>query len=296
MWSFMLPVVMVTVVSSGGARVVSSGGARVVSGQTLCVGRSDRRCYKVAYFHDVSSRVAFWEASEACGTDGGQLLSIQSEEEQREVQELLEELRSGSDGGISDGDFWIGLSRSEGPDGSGGVASCPQSYRWTDGSPATFRKWYFDEPSCGGEACVVMYHQPAAQPGLGGAYLYTWNDDRCNMKHNFICKYDAERPLAEEEEDGAREGRGTESVSEEGGAGDAAGDRDTPPRVSATGAPGALLLYIVIPTVPLLLLVLAAALSGCAQALSGRSRGAKTPVHRSSLWISGTPRAECVAV
>lgn len=35
----------------------------------------------------------------------------------------------------------------------------------------------------------MMYHQPSALPGLGGAYLYQWNDDRCNMKHNFICKY-----------------------------------------------------------------------------------------------------------
>lgn len=52
------------------------------------------------------------------------------------------------------------------------------------------RNWYFDEPSCGGEACVVMYHQPTAQVGLGGPYLYQWNDDRCNMKHNFICKYE----------------------------------------------------------------------------------------------------------
>lgn len=52
------------------------------------------------------------------------------------------------------------------------------------------RKWYFDEPSCGGEACVVMYHQPTALHGLGGAYMYQWNDDRCNMKHNFICKYE----------------------------------------------------------------------------------------------------------
>lgn len=36
----------------------------------------------------------------------------------------------------------------------------------------------------------MMYHQPTALPGLGGAYLYQWNDDRCNMKHNFICKYE----------------------------------------------------------------------------------------------------------
>lgn len=53
----------------------------------------------------------------------------------------------------------------------------------------TTRNWYTDEPSCGSEACVVMYHQPTANPGLGGPYLYQWNDDRCNMKHNFICKY-----------------------------------------------------------------------------------------------------------
>lgn len=114
------------------------------------------------------------------------------------------------------------------PEHSNTFTSCPQLYQWTDGSPASFRwvwsycwtldptnsgslskvehsvvlmfqsfvlthdshrNWYFDEPSCGGEACVVMYHQPTAPSGLGGPYLYQWNDDRCNMKHNFICKY-----------------------------------------------------------------------------------------------------------
>lgn len=34
-----------------------------------------------------------------------------------------------------------------------------------------------------------MYHQPSAPPGDGGPYLFQWNDDRCNMKNNFICKY-----------------------------------------------------------------------------------------------------------
>lgn len=46
-----------------------------------------------------------------------------------------------------------------------------------------------DEPSCGGEVCVVLYHQPSAPPGVGGPYMFQWNDDRCNMKNNFICKY-----------------------------------------------------------------------------------------------------------
>lgn len=57
------------------------------------------------------------------------------------------------------------------------------------------RNWYTDEPSCGSEKCVVMYHQPTANPGLGGPYLYQWNDDRCNMKHNYICKYEPGRKL-----------------------------------------------------------------------------------------------------
>ncbi|OBS81781.1 hypothetical protein A6R68_24229, partial [Neotoma lepida] len=53
----------------------------------------------------------------------------------------------------------------------------------------SFRNWYVDEPSCGSEVCVVMYHQPSAPAGIGGSYMFQWNDDRCNMKNNFICKY-----------------------------------------------------------------------------------------------------------
>uniref|UniRef100_A0A8C9YZR7 Chondrolectin n=1 Tax=Sander lucioperca TaxID=283035 RepID=A0A8C9YZR7_SANLU len=156
------------------------------SGQTVCLGGPELPCYKIAYFHDVTSRVAFSEALEACKMDGGSLLSIESHAEQKDIENL------GGGGGIADGDFWIGLTRVDGVDQTETGSSfvfCSQRYRWTDGSLATFRNWYFDEPSCGGEACVVMYHQPTALHGLGGAYLYQWNDDRCNMKHNFICKY-----------------------------------------------------------------------------------------------------------
>ncbi|MEQ2292539.1 hypothetical protein AMECASPLE_024112 [Ameca splendens] len=143
---------------------------------------------------NASGRVAFNEARQACEMDGGALLSIESPSEQRDVEHLLQALRSGAVGGakgegtISDGDFWIGLTRVGATDNT--LTPCSDLYQWIDGSVATFRNWYFDEPSCGGEACVVMYHQPTAPSGLGGAYLYQWNDDRCNMKHNFICKYE----------------------------------------------------------------------------------------------------------
>lgn len=53
------------------------------------------------------------------------------------------------------------------------------------------RNWHWDEPSCGYEVCVVMYHQPSAPRGLGGLYMFQWNDDNCETKNNFICKYTA---------------------------------------------------------------------------------------------------------
>lgn len=53
------------------------------------------------------------------------------------------------------------------------------------------RNWHLDEPSCGYEVCVVMYHQPSAPPNQGGLYMFQWNDDNCETKNNFICKYTA---------------------------------------------------------------------------------------------------------
>ncbi|CAI5671271.1 chondrolectin isoform X4 [Oreochromis niloticus] len=268
--------------------VVQVKAARVVSGQTVCVGGAERPCYKMAYFHDVSSRVAFSEARQACEMDGGALLSIESSTEQRDIEHLLQELRSGAvggaggGGGIADGDFWIGLTRVEGADQthselSNAFTSCPQLYQWTDGSVASFRNWYFDEPSCGGEACVVMYHQPTAPSGLGGAYLYQWNDDRCNMKHNFICKYD---PVT------AGGGVATQPADNE----------DVPPQFTMAGASGMLLLYVVIPTIPLLLLILVASATCCFQMLSRSDSRTKTPSDQSNLWISRSPKADSMEV
>ncbi|XP_023565334.1 layilin isoform X2 [Octodon degus] len=150
-------------------------------GQLVCRGGTQRPCYKVIYSHDASRRLDFEEAKETCMRDGGQLLSIESEDEQRLIKMFIENLSA------SDGDFWIGLRRHE--EKQSNSTSCQDLYTWTDGSTSKFRNWYADEPSCGSEICVVMYHQPSAPPGIGGPYMFQWNDDRCNMKNNFICKY-----------------------------------------------------------------------------------------------------------
>ncbi|XP_077410004.1 chondrolectin isoform X2 [Vanacampus margaritifer] len=253
--------------------VTTVRGGRVLSGQRVCVGGAWRACYKVAHFQHVSSRVDFREAELACHVDGGQLASIRTPQEQKHIQTLLEELRSGSR--ISDGDFWIGLTRVDDDEHnlSDGVTSCPQRYRWTDGSPASFRKWYMDEPSCGAESCVVMYHQPDAIPGVGGAYLYQWNDDRCSMKHNFICKYQPERH-PEEEPGTTAAGRGTETTLDGS-------------HVTLTEASGPLALYVILPTIPLLLLILVAAGTCCCHVLSTSPAG-----RQANLWISKTPKGD----
>ncbi|XP_033495158.1 chondrolectin [Epinephelus lanceolatus] len=285
-------------------------GARVVSGQTVCMGGPERPCYKIAYFHDVSSRVAFREAHQACEMDGGSLLSIESPAEQTDIENLLQELRSGAvggagggagGGGIADGDFWIGLTRVDGvdqthPEVSNTFTSCPQLYHWTDGSLASFRNWYSDEPSCGGEACVVMYHQPTAFPGLGGAYLYQWNDDRCNMKHNFICKYEPESHLVKEHVN-TPGGRGTEATAGGGVVKQPAGSEEVPPQVTMAGASGMLLVYVIIPTIPLLLLILVASGTCCFQILSRSTPRTKTTsTNQSNLWITRTPKPDSMEV
>ncbi|XP_041824404.1 chondrolectin isoform X1 [Melanotaenia boesemani] len=284
--------------------VVQVNTTRVMSGQTVCLGGPEHPCYKIAYFHDMSSRVSFKEAQQACEMDGGSLLSIESPSEQKDIENLLQALRSGAvgsaggRGGIADGDFWIGLTRVDGVDQthsefSNTFTSCPQLYQWTDGSVATFRNWYFDEPSCGGEACVVMYHQPTALHGLGGPYLYQWNDDRCNMKHNFICKYEPESHLVKEHGDTPV---GRDSAATAGVVTQSAGSEEVPPQVTMTGASGMLLLYVVIPTIPLLLLILVASGSCCFQMLSRSHPHTKTAADQSTLWISRTPKPDSMEV
>uniref|UniRef100_A0A5F8GE58 Chondrolectin n=1 Tax=Monodelphis domestica TaxID=13616 RepID=A0A5F8GE58_MONDO len=139
------------------------------------------------------------------------------------------------------------------------------------------RNWYTDEPSCGSEACVVMYHQPTANPGLGGPYLYQWNDDRCNMKHNFICKYEPESEP---------------TVVTAGKPLDASKPEDPYHIVVKEAGIIPNLIYVVIPTIPLLLLILVAFGTCCFQMLHKSKGRTKTNPNQSTLWISKSTKKE----
>ncbi|XP_025924469.1 layilin [Apteryx rowi] len=222
-----------------------AAGARLLSGQTVCRSGTQRPCYKIVYFHDVSRRVSYEEARLACRADGGHLVSIETEAEQRLIEKFIQSLLA------SDGDFWIGLKRKKHEvDNS---TECQNLYSWSDGSLSKFRNWYVDEPSCGSEICVVMYHQPSAPPGVGGPYMFQWNDDRCNMKNNFICKYSLEKQT-----NAPRENSQTDVATEplKPVVPEEHRKKDANETLKEAKEPVLSLAYILIPSIPVLLLLM----------------------------------------
>lgn len=103
----------------------------VDAGQRVCKAGKGKPCYKLAYFSELRRRLNFPEAELACRRDGGQLLSVESESEQKLIEQLITELRP------TDGDFWIGLRRNHGDEDSG--SDCSPQYYWVDGSKSPFR-------------------------------------------------------------------------------------------------------------------------------------------------------------
>ncbi|XP_059208418.1 layilin isoform X2 [Centropristis striata] len=226
-----------------------SAATSLITGQRVCKAGKGKPCYKLAYFSELRRRLNFVEAELACRRDGGQLLSVESESEQKIIEQLITELRP------TDGDFWIGLRRNHGDDSS---ADCSSQYYWLDGSKSTFRNWHFDEPSCGYEVCVVMYHQPSASPGLGGLYMFQWNDDNCETKSNFICKYTAEKPPP--------------SPSPNTNQTNVSSVIPLNPNHQDQGRTVVNLIYVIIPTIPLILLLLTVIGVCCFKLLAARRR------------------------
>ncbi|XP_075909784.1 chondrolectin-like [Petromyzon marinus] len=156
--------------------------------------------------------------------------------------------------------------------GGGGPAACAELYAWSDGSGSTFRNWYPDEPSCGGEACVVMYFQPSAPAGYGGPYMHRWNDDSCTMKNNFICKFPPLVGVGEEEAPGSRRNAsdGAEHVL-----------------LTETSGESLHAVYVAIPAIPLLLLLVVALGLLCSRSCGSPPAhdGNQNQVKAQDLWI-----------
>ncbi|XP_066517688.1 layilin [Hoplias malabaricus] len=249
-------------------------------GQQICKRGTEKPCYKIAYFQDNRRKLNFEEADRACRSDGGELLSIESPAEQRLIEGFIEDLKA------SDGDFWIGLRREPKYEDSSG--DCASQYYWMDGSRSTFRNWHWDEPSCGYEVCVVMYHQPSAPASVGGLYMFQWNDDNCETKNNFICKYTKDRAPVP-------------TIAANRTRGDVFPTAKVPRKPSVTTNEDGLkvvfseptgtqhnalnIAYIILPTIPLLLLLIVATGVFCFKLFSRRRKErTETPPKEPGYW------------
>ncbi|XP_049599602.1 layilin [Syngnathus scovelli] len=266
--------VMILCFNPSGATRLITVDAFEARGQRVCKAGNGRPCYKLAYFSELRRRLNFGEADLACRRDGGQLLSVESESEQKIIEQLITDLRP------TDGDFWIGLRRNHGDEDSSSSSECSSQYRWLDGTKSTFRNWHWDEPSCGYEVCVVMYHQPSAPPGLGGLYMFQWNDDNCDTKHNFICKYTAENSADSSPANSTHADIVPSSVPW------------NPSDHNAKRTTALNVIYIIIPTIPLILLLLTVTGVCCFKTIVARrtkEKKSEVPKTEPSARLSPTP-------
>ncbi|XP_065137301.1 layilin isoform X3 [Paramisgurnus dabryanus] len=161
--------------------------SKAFNDQRICRRGTEKPCYKIASFQDSRLRVSFEAARKKCRDDAGELLSIETENEQRLVERFVHEFKA------SDGDFWIGLRRRQIHKDSG--ADCSSQYYWLDNSRATFRNWLVTEPSCGRDQCVALFYRSSNSAGQKELNVFKWIDYNCNFKNNFICKYSDEKHL-----------------------------------------------------------------------------------------------------
>jgi len=117
----------------------------------------------------LSKKMNFKEAMKACDKEGGQLMRIDSKDDQKRVEGAIKQKQprlSGRD------HWWIGFWQPQG-------AKTP--YVWTDGCPAEYTQWNRGEPNFAHEQCVLV----------GWARSLNWFDHSCGWKSYPVCQIPA---------------------------------------------------------------------------------------------------------
>ncbi|XP_071591214.1 macrophage mannose receptor 1-like isoform X2 [Heliangelus exortis] len=106
----------------------------------------------------------WFEAEEFCREVGGNLVTINTREDQILIRQLV------LDKGLGNQNFWIGLF----------LLNPDEGFVWIDGSPVTYENWDEDEPNNYKELehCVMLKRSPQMH----------WNDLRCDHLLNWICE------------------------------------------------------------------------------------------------------------
>lgn len=117
------------------------------------------RCYKY-----VATLMTWADAEQHCVSQGANLVSIHSLEEENFVKTLIRNFDP------AQGTNWIGLSDAQ----KDGI------YFWSDGSKFTFRFWNTGEPNNAGG------YEPCVHTNWGSARK--WNDKVCTDRYASVCK------------------------------------------------------------------------------------------------------------
>ncbi|XP_051465466.1 macrophage mannose receptor 1-like isoform X2 [Apus apus] len=116
------------------------------------------------FVREGNQKKSWFEAEEFCREIGGNLVTINTREDQILTWQLA------SDKGLNTQAFWIGLF----------LLNPDEGFAWIDGSPVTYENWDEDEPNNHEERehCVMFNRSPQMR----------WNDLRCEHLLNWICE------------------------------------------------------------------------------------------------------------
>lgn len=115
-------------------------------------------CYR-AY----NTKLSWFYARAACQENGGDLLSINSDGEQKFVYRRMAVNKT----------FWIGLVKDQ----------SSKNFRWSKGEELTYLNWISQPNISGPEDCGEMTDY--------GSFHGWWNDKSCSEKQPYICEKDA---------------------------------------------------------------------------------------------------------
>ena len=112
------------------------------------------------------------DARNFCRKLGGDLVSIHSEVENEKIRNIRQLYSSTMD-------IWIGLNDTK----------VENHFTWSDGTQLDYENWSKREPNNAGpgEDCTVIYYGVRPWPSLFEEKR--WNDEKCEKKFYFICKY-----------------------------------------------------------------------------------------------------------
>ncbi|XP_035172821.1 macrophage mannose receptor 1-like isoform X2 [Oxyura jamaicensis] len=130
-------------------------------------------CYKF-FVREGNLKKSWFEAEEFCREIGGNLVTINSREDQTLIWRLA------LDKGLHMQGFWIGLF----------LLNPDEGFAWIDGSPVIYENWDKDEPNNHEEIehCVMFNRSPQMR----------WNDLYCEHLLNWICETKKGTPLKPE--------------------------------------------------------------------------------------------------